>query len=246
MTPMLYDQRAAREYAPNRTAHPEVVGRFAAHCAAQPPDRILDVGCGSGNYLAALRSITGALCVGLDPSRGMLAEAIRHAPGAPLVQGRGEDLPFRDASFGLVLSVDVIHHMADRAAYFRQAYRCLRPAGRVCTVTDAEWMIRRRVPLAEYFPGTVEPEVARYPAVDDLRRWMEQAGFLLEGEEAVEWRYDLTDLQPFRDKAFSSLYLISDEEYQAGLARMARDLAHGPIASVWRNLILWGRKPPLS
>jgi len=73
---------------------------------------------------------------------------------------------------------------------------------------------------------------------------MEQAGFLVEKEEAVEWRYDLTDLQPFRNKAFSSLHLISEEEYQAGLARMERDLERGPIASVWRNAMLWGKKQP--
>lgn len=243
MSAMNYDRLAA-EYAPNRTAHPEIMGRLAAHCVARPPDRILDVGSGSGNYLAALRAVTGASCVGLDPSRAMLEEASRRAPGALLVQGRGEKLPFAATTFALIISIDVIHHMTGPAAYFREAYRTLRPGGCICTVTDSEWMIRRRVPLAEYFPGTVQPEVARYPAVDALRLWMEQAGFLVEKEEAVEWRYDLTDLQPFRDKAFSSLHLISEEEYQAGLARMGRDLEHGPIASVWRNAVLWGKKQP--
>src|SRR3712207_7697189 len=41
--------------------------------------------------------------------------------------GRAEGLPVPDASFDLVYSVDVIHHVGDRPAAFREAARVLRP-----------------------------------------------------------------------------------------------------------------------
>ena len=241
MNPMNYDQ-LARQYAPNRAANPDVLHRLAVWCAEQPAAGILEVGCGSGNYSSALAAITGAACYGLDPSARMLAEAAKRTRDVHLLQGRGERLPFGEAAFGLIFSVDVIHHVIDCTAYLGEAFRALRPGGRVCTVTESEWMIRNRHPLAAYFPEMVAPEVARYPSVDSLRRLMEQAGFRVEDEGTVERRYDVTDLQPFRDKAFSSLHLIGEAEFQAGLARMERDLAHGPIAAVWRNVLLWGRK----
>ena len=241
MTSMDYDQ-LAKAYAPNRTAHPETLSKLAACCAELPAYAILEVGCGSGNYCGALRRLMGAVCTGLDASARMLAEASKRAPGVRLVQGRAEQLPFGADRFDLIFSVDVIHHIGDCAAYFREAYRTLRPGGRVCTVTESAWMIRNRNPLAKYFPETVEPETARYPAVESLHRWMEQAGLRVEDEDTVERSYEVTDLQVFRDKAFSSLHLITEAEFQAGLARMASDLAQGPLAAVWRNVLLWARK----
>ncbi|MER3438994.1 MAG: hypothetical protein C4346_16180 [Chloroflexota bacterium] len=51
--------------------------------------------------------------------------------------GRAEVLPFKAQSFDLVFSVDVVHHISDRLAAFREARRVLRPRGWCCTVTDS-------------------------------------------------------------------------------------------------------------
>ena len=79
-----------------------------------------------------------------------------------------------DRMFGLVFSVDVIHHVASRADYYREAWRVLRNAGTVCTVTESETIIRRRL-HSHYFPDTIPVELGRYPSVPDLRAWMDQA-----------------------------------------------------------------------
>ena len=144
--------------------------------------------------------------------------------------------------FDLVFSVDVIHHVDIRLAYFREAYRVLRAGRKVCTVTDSEWIIRHRQPLAIYFPETVEIELDRYPRIAELREVMERVGFSEMTEDTVEFAYQLTDIQAYRDKAFSALLLIPEAAFQRGIERMEQDLRTGPIQCASRYLLLWGTK----
>lgn len=202
--------------------------------------RVLEVGCGTGNYGGALRQAPGAYLAGVDPSAGMLALA--QGRGLDLAAGRGEALPFATASFDLLFTVDVVHHMADVPALFREAHRVLRPGGLLGTATDSERIIATRQPLAVYWPETVAVELQRYHPIAALRTWMETAGFDDLHEEQVEQPYQLTDPGPYQQRAYSTLRLISDEAWRRGLARLEADLARGPVACVARYLLLWGRR----
>jgi len=241
--PLGYDQLAA-EYARHRQVHP---GVLQALCQATHKDHnVLEVGCGTGNHILALHARVGCRCWGIDPSAEMLARARERAPAVRFCLGSAERLEFPDTSFDLVYSVDVIHHVSDRERSIHEAHRVLRPDGQLCTATDSEWIIRNRVPLATYFPETIEVELARYPPIPALRALYEQAGFVEIDERTVEFRYPLTDIQAYRDKAFSALHLISEEAFQRGLARMERDLqgdyCRTPIPCVSRYSLLWGTK----
>jgi hypothetical protein len=94
--------------------------------------------------------------------------------------------------------------------------------------------------LAGYFPETVEPELARYPRIAQLEVWMAEAG--LKGIEVIviEEPYEITSAQPFRDRAYSSLHLISEKAWRAGLERLERDLSRGPVQGVSRYACVWG------
>jgi len=259
-----YDQLAA-EYARHRQVHPGVLQ--ALHQAVQGLQhprhglpytrqslphprqggkRVLEVGCGTGNYILALAAATGCEGWGIDPSEGMLAQARARSTAACFQLGTAECLDFQDGSFDLVYSVDVIHHVPDKESYTKEAYRVLVPGGQLYTATDSEWIIRHRQPLATYFPETVEVELARYPPIARLRDLYERAGFVEIDERTVEFRYPLTDIQAYRDKAFSALHLISEEAFQRGMERMERDLqgdyCRTPILCVSRYTLLWGIK----
>lgn len=71
---------------------------------------------------------------------------------------------------------------------------------------------------------------------------MGQAGFGGIAEATVEFPYTLTDIQAYRDRAFSSLHLISESAFERGIAQMERDLATGAIPCLSRYLLLWGTK----
>ena len=237
-----YDQIAA-EYARHRQVHPEVLKSLLAGVQPGPAARVLEVGCGTANYITAIAAYTGCAAWGIDPSEQMLAHARARSSAVTFQVGRAETLDFPAESFDLAFSVDVIHHVVDRPASFREAYRVLCSGGRVCTVTDSEDIIRRRQPLSVYFPESVTVELNRYPRISDLDTAMRQAGFTPLSEQTVEYTFTTTDIQAYRDRAFSSLHLISEAAFQAGIQRMEADLQKGPIQCVPRYLLLWGSKP---
>lgn len=250
--PLDYDRLAA-DYAQHRRAHPGVLAGLLAR-APDSGGAALEVGCGSGNYALALAEHTGCEVWGVDPAAGMLAEARLRAGQAGAAaarvhfrEGRAEELGVPAGAFDLVFSVDVIHHVSDRAAYFRQAAAALKPGGWVCTATDSEEIIRTRAPLSVYFPETVPFELRRYPTKAQLHGWMADAGLTIAGDDAVEFPYRLESAAPFRARAYSCLHLIGDEAFTRGLARLEADLAgqRAGGGAVWGNaryVLVWGRK----
>jgi ubiquinone/menaquinone biosynthesis C-methylase UbiE len=237
-----FDQRAS-EYARHRTIHPGVVNELVESGLFTPKTRVLDVGCGTGNYAAALAEATGCRVSGVDPSRRMLDRARDAATWESLVQGSAESLSFGDDVFDVVISTDVIHHIRDRGAYFREAARVLRPGGHIATVTDSHETIPRRRPLSSHFPETISIELQRYPPVPRLLDEMAGAGFVATHLVEVSRDYDLDDIQAYRDRAFSSLLLIEDDAFRRGIGRLEADLARGPIPCVSLYTVIWGESP---
>lgn len=230
-----YDQ-IATEYSQHRRVHPGLLRHVASDLAST--SRVLEVGCGTGNYISALEAMFGCSCCGIDPSEQMLVKGREQSPRVHFQMGKAEKLDFPDESFDLVLSVDVIHHVQDRTAYLRGAYRVLRPGGRVWTATDSEEIIRQREPLAVYFPETIEVDLDRYPSMADLRQAMRDVGFQRLDEVAVAFPCQLSDISSYRAKAFSCLHLISADAHRRGIERMEQDLKMGPLQGNARYAIL--------
>lgn len=240
---MLDYNRVADEYARNRQINPEVLQALMSTSSVGKESVVLEVGCGTGNYIIALVANTGCRGWGIEPSIEMLSRARARASSVRFEQASAENIGLAPNVFDLVFSVDVIHHVSDCAAYFQGAYRVLKLGGRLCTVTDSAAIIQRRQPLSVYFPETITPELKRYPTTADLTAWMQRAGFVDVREQEVEFPYEITDLQTYREKAFSALHLISEAAFQSGIERMEADLRDaGKIQGVSRYVLLWGTK----
>ena len=110
---------------------------------AQPGERILDVGCGPGFYVAETLDRVGpdGSVVGVDPSAAMLAISGKRVAGrenVELREGAATPLPVDDASFDAALSVQVFEYIADTAAALAELHRVVRPGGRVL-IWDVDW-----------------------------------------------------------------------------------------------------------
>jgi SAM-dependent methyltransferase len=99
------------------------------HC---PRGDGLDVGCGTG-VLAERLASAGYQMVGVDPSKGMLEILEARTPSVRPVQAPGTSLPFDDDSFELVITVAVMHHIADPDEVrqtLAEMVRVMKPSGR--------------------------------------------------------------------------------------------------------------------
>jgi SAM-dependent methyltransferase len=119
-----------------------LVGIQAAHreladqAELDSAQRVLEIGCGTGNLALLAKRIRPKLeVVGLDPDPKALARATAKARRAGLEleldRGFADQLPYADASFDRVLSALMFHHLEAglRVASLREALRVLRPGG---------------------------------------------------------------------------------------------------------------------
>jgi len=94
--------------------------------------RVLDLGCGRGGVVEVLwRDVE--LAAGLDPDSPSLTE--HRAQGMPVIRGVGEQMPFVDESFDLIVCLWVLEHLKDPIQAFREVFRVLRPRGHFVFVT---------------------------------------------------------------------------------------------------------------
>ena len=118
-------------------AHDYMIGEMGG-----PADRglrLLDIGCGTGNFVRrVLSEHKSAEVWGLDFSRKMIrAGAQRHASEdsrVRFVQADSETLPLADDSFDVVTCSNSFHHYPNQTAAVAEMYRVLRPGGRLLIV----------------------------------------------------------------------------------------------------------------
>ena len=103
--------------------HAEMIGQAPGDSRA-----VLDLGCGTGFFLAELARVhPGA--VGLDISHEMLKVSEQYIPGAKLVTGDAERLPFHPGAFDAVFCKGSLHHTRDHVGFLENCREVLGPEG---------------------------------------------------------------------------------------------------------------------
>jgi ubiquinone/menaquinone biosynthesis C-methylase UbiE len=230
--PAAYD--AGRGYSPN------VLAFWLAVISRSVPKgsvaEILDLGCGTGRYSAALADYYEANVVAVDPSEKMLAEARRKASHRVRYErASAESLPLHDATIDLVFISMAFHHfeLPDRAA--AECRRVLRGKGPVCLRAGTTDRIDSYA-YVEFFAGS-RPILNRVlQSQSFIEKTFERAGFqlirhkLVPSEAAESWN---AYAEKLAYRADSILAQLSDREFEAGLAAL-RDHAktappHEPV-----------------
>lgn len=164
--------------------------RLARRLGVGPGDAVLDVACGTGEWLAACAE-TGASVAGIDLSERAVEAARRHLPGAELRCGPAETLPFESGRFGLVTCLGSLEHFLEPVAALREMLRVATPDARLLLLVPNSGFLTRRLGL---YGGTQQARVRE--EVRSLEEWaglFEDAGLVVEERwrdlHVLSWRW---------------------------------------------------------
>ena len=191
--------------------------------------RILEVGCGLGDYTRGLAQSTAGAVTSVDVAPAL----VRHAhttrpPKVRFVAADVEHLPFPGATFDAVVGNAVLHHLRLERAV-PEMLRVLKPGGRLC--------------FAE--PNMLNPQVFLERNV----RWIGQRLDNSPGETAfVRWRIrpllERLGVEHVGARPFDFLYPLTPERWIAPVERLGRVLERVPVVrEIAGSLLIRGVKP---
>lgn len=191
-TPASRDANAVSQsmgYSPEETASVPHGANLGLGCgnpqgiaALKPGETVLDLGSGAGfdAFLAARAVGSAGFVIGVDMTPEMVSKARKNqqAGGYTNVEfrlGEIESLPVADASADVIISNCVINLSPDKPRVFREAFRVLKPGGRLA-ISD--------VVALQPIPETLRKDwelytgcVAGASTIDEIKTWLAEAAF---------------------------------------------------------------------
>lgn len=166
---------------------------------------IVELGCGSGALLSRVRDLCPrAEITGVDLDERLIESAIRRAADVRLIRADVRDVPLADACADVVIMRYVLQHLPDPHRALQEAFRLLRPGGRVVVleVDGGLWGI------SEPFLPDVERLQAKIWASQSsrggnrmvgrrLRRWCSEQGFAEATLELYHYSSDDVGVEEF-------------------------------------------------
>jgi ubiquinone/menaquinone biosynthesis C-methylase UbiE len=213
-----------RRYDLGRTLAPDATRALIAVLRAyapQPVGLVVDLGCGTGRFTAALAEAFAAPVVGVEPAPNMraMAEAKPHPATVRFVPGWANCIPLEDGAADLVFMSQVLHHVADRRGGLREVHRALRPGGRLCVRQTT------RENLDSYFYQRFFPEARalderRLPSRAELLRLAGSCPYRRIAVETLRHEIAATSfdyVERIGLRTYSDLECIPDAAFREGL-----------------------------
>ncbi len=189
-------------------------GNPVAIASLKPGDIVLDLGAGAGFdcFLAAKKVGSGGKVIGVDMTPEMIDKAREnaekgHFQNVEFRLGEIEHLPVADSTVDVIISNCVINLAPDKLGVMKEAYRVLKPGGRIA-ISD--------LALRGELPKKIRENMAAYVScvagaihIDDYKKAVQAAGF-----KSVEFKINqaATCSEPEEDKkAMEALKLNANE-----------------------------------
>lgn len=177
---------AGRRRAARRVAELVEAGGFRAG------QRLLELGCGTGNFTAWVAAASGARVLGVEVSPELVAEARRRSPGLEFEVADAHALPYPAASFDGAFGSSVLHHLELDPA-LAELWRVIKPGARIAFAEPNlanPQVFAQRIPVLRRRALDLPHETAflRGPLAARLRR----AGFVDVRIEPFDFLHPLT------------------------------------------------------
>lgn len=229
-----------------------VLGCFASGARPLADLEVLDAGCGTGNYAAAVLPRV-ARVTAVDASEAMLAVASRKladerdAGLVTFTQAPVDELPLDDASVDAVMVNQVLHHLGDdpdsgwtaHGRVVAELARVLRPGGTVVVNTASQLQLRAGYWYYSLIPQAAAAVRRRFAPLDVLRALFVDHGLASIGRfvpvDAVIQGAAYFDIRgPLRAqwRAGDSTWALADDELAAAVAEVADFDQRGELAAV--------------
>ena len=215
----------SKRYDKLRVADLGIIRYFIDKVKLQKDDNILDFGCGTGNYLVALKNEGYNNLFGIDNSLGMITQAKKKLD-AHISFGNHYDYPWHEHFFDFIFSVDVIHLIDNLDLLVNKFDKSLNRQGTIAIVTQSHEQINS-VFFNKYFPSLSTIDIARHPSIDNISKAFKQLGFYLEEKVVKQDKSLLINnnyLNCIKEKSFTILELIPKEEFILGVKKFEKDL----------------------
>jgi len=138
---------------------------------------LLDIGCGAGGYLSAMKAL-GWNVMGIDLSP-QAARIARESYGVPVTVGTLETAGLSKASIAVITMVHAIEHVPDPISHLRQCHHVLQPGGRLVLTTPNFSGLMSRL-FADHWMALEPPRHLWLFTPETLRACVELAGFRVE------------------------------------------------------------------
>lgn len=191
---------------------------------------IIDLGCGTGRFTAALAQRFGASVIGVDPSEKMLAQAATKAanPSVEFRRGSAESLPCEDRSADMIFASMAFHHFKSKSSAAHECRRVLRPTGVVFIRNSSK---ERQFPYDRYFPN-YNSSLGYLPSSDEIATAFCDNGFKLKRHQAIPHTMARTTAELAEKAAFradTTLQLLSDADFETGMRSLRSAPESGPV-----------------
>ncbi len=163
----------------------------------QPGERILDVGCGTGQ-LTNLISQKGALVVGIDSSQEMIAQAQASYPGIEFQVMDALKLPFKE-NFDAIFSNAVLHWIQPPKKVAQKLFQSLKPGGRMVVELGGKGNIQRIMQalktqfLLRAYELNASINIWYFPSLGEYTTLLEKVGFVVQWAHYFDRDTELDD-----------------------------------------------------
>src|SRR5262245_14750823 len=245
-----YDGAMSREFNSGRAVSPQAltVWRGALEPYIKQPDKVLDLGAGTGRFSVLLSDWFDTTVVGIEPAKGMREVAARSGRHRNVFYagGSAENIPLKDGAVSTALLSNVYHHIADKAACASELRRVLKSSGRVLIRGVFAGRLGE-ITQFDYFPEAWAI-CEQFPTLDETVQTFTVYGFAFEMIHRVTQQTcsSLKELaERTRLRADTTLALMTDDDFtsrQLALERAAADeMSPTPVIETLDLLVL--RKP---